>query len=139
MSVSTWLGRVRLLIMAGSLAASACTFQTSRWTLFVSNSDANELVVVRVTTRSGQYDWLLHPSEAKTLFNQLSPESGAIALLDPKTCSILALADLPRTGAPIAVLSRGVSGDGPWEILMDVSAPQGERAEPPDFGGCAKR
>jgi hypothetical protein len=130
-------GRLLLVFLLAIL--SACTLFPSDWTLFVSNSHGLDRVVVRVQTADGPKDWLFEPSEDEVLLHRDTRVPGPMELLDPSTCEVLARTDLPRSGSPIAVISRGVTGEGPWEINMDASSPQGAPGIDPNFDGCVDR
>jgi hypothetical protein len=96
-------------------------------------------VVVRVRTTDGPMDWSMASRQSEILFNQERAVDGPIQLLDPTTCTVLATSALPQQRGPIAVLSRGVTGEGAWEIVMDVSGPSGDLAFAPNFDGCTGR
>jgi hypothetical protein len=129
----------RLLIVLLLAILSACAVFPSDWTLFVSNSHALDRVVVRVQTADGPRDWLFEPSEEEVLLHQDARVPGPMELLDPSTCEVLTRTDLPRNGSPIAVISRGVTGEGPWEINVDASSPQGAAGIAPNFDRCVNR
>lgn len=131
--------RLTTLMLGATLAVAACG-PSADWTLDAYNPQADTDVGVRLRTEDTAHEWILRPDQQGTLWRSRSVVHGTLELFDPESCELLASADIPDGPAVLAILGKGVTGDGPWEISIEADDPsEGGGAVPPEANLCQER
>jgi hypothetical protein len=110
------------------------------WTLDAYNIQTDTEIGVRLRTGDEAREWTLRQNQLGTLWRSKSAVPGTLELFDPVSCELLASEEIPGGPAVLAVLSRGVTGNGPWEISIEAADPsEGGGSVPFDSTSCSER
>src|SRR5690242_11445984 len=113
---------IRAVFLMGVALLAGCGIGQP-WGLTFYNNHGFDSLLVRVDSDAGSNTWLLQPQQMDILLLGGQQRSGSLTLLDPDSCEVLATSSFDPEPGLVVLASRGVTGDGPWEVVTFVEEP----------------